>query len=340
MDFMGMDFVQSNIKNVTEENVKDVLEANAQYEIFKAKKEGRIAKPKIFDKPIRKEYDGMTLSADDYGPQRFCKCCGIKLEERWDTADDKNVYLHPEIECEYIKVVEEDEDGNEIIYFSSRVMDSEEMTGGRTSSEHNQEKEDTRDIPGYLLEMIDKIRKEHHDDAGKSDREKEMPTWENEDGDLEEKCYSKSVVDQLWESPVTYENTMKLTTRENAFLRYVSSMAARGPKKLLADIEETFKKGVIRREIAVDAYEITRYFLNWEHPDHRSFIKLLKLTNSYRKAKGYMSTKRSWEFLRHEERVQVLEHLGVIDTRPATVDAAIMEDWELESRKLEAHVYL
>lgn len=340
MDFMGMDFVQSNIKNVTEENVKDVLEANAQYEIFKARIQGRIAKPKTVESTRKEQYDGMTLMADDYGPQLYCNECGLKLLERWDSNTDENVYLHPDTECQSIKVVEEDDDGNEIIYFMPKIMDPDEITGDRMADEHDQEKEDTLDIPGYLLEMIDKIRKEHHDDAGKSDREKEMPTWENEDGDLEEKCYSKSVVDQLWESPVTYENTMKLTTRENAFLRYVSSMAARGPKKLLADIEETFKKGVIRREIAVDAYEITRYFLNWEHPDHRSFIKLLKLTNSYRKAKGYMSTKRSWEFLRHEERVQVLEHLGVIDTRPATVDAAIMEDWELESRKLEAHVYL
>lgn len=40
-----------------------------------------------------------TDNSDDYGPQRFCKHCGIKLVDVYDYLDDEAIWTHPENDC-------------------------------------------------------------------------------------------------------------------------------------------------------------------------------------------------------------------------------------------------
>jgi hypothetical protein len=96
-------------------------------------------------------------TAEDYGPQRFCRHCSCKLEERYESMDSTPIWVHPNTECHIIDVV-----------------NNEDMTSGIMNHD-NLEMDDLRNIYRKVLrtewykknkEIIKKIYVDHADFAG------------------------------------------------------------------------------------------------------------------------------------------------------------------------------
>jgi len=118
----------------------------------------KIAEERKKEKPVRKEYKGMTLMAEDYGPARFCKSCESRLIERWDNKLDINVYVHPDNDCG--------------VYISEMILGDDEMTSG-IANHKNLTMDDLKDVyrkhGGKWMhdnkDILKQIYQEHADDA-------------------------------------------------------------------------------------------------------------------------------------------------------------------------------
>lgn len=117
-------------------------------------------------------YHLSILNGDDYGPQRFCSACGIKMIEKWDSVNDENVYEHPELES-----------GEECIGEPvSGIVNRDELTMDELREVYRELNEKDREWRITNLEELRKIYVDHADDAGQSELEVHVTSYEDEDG--------------------------------------------------------------------------------------------------------------------------------------------------------------
>lgn len=162
---------------------------------FESIRKGGNVKELTYERPSVGKYSGSSFTSDDYGPQRVCSICGVKMIEKWDGW--QNVYEHPGENCETYHVYEHPYWRKDHLLHAcdGRIKTK---VGTPVSGVVNHDPlgmDDLDEIYNNLtgkdsewrianIAEIKKIYSDYADDAGQSELEVHVASYEDEDGNV------------------------------------------------------------------------------------------------------------------------------------------------------------
>lgn len=184
------------------------------------------------------------LQPEDFGPQRFCIHCGIRLEEKWIPENQEMVWKHP---------IDLNASAADDCSLAGEYMDEEAMSYG-TPKHSDRTLKGLRWVYSTLkgkdkawmkdnMETLKSLYEEHDDFAGKLESENIWPTtMDPETGEVREVEYSDKVLDALWVSPIDVEgDAHRLTNFERHTTEYVSDVILINHMRCEKALHEAFK---------------------------------------------------------------------------------------------------
>ena len=246
-----------------------------------------------------------TLRGDDYGPQRFCNVCGVKLDEVYDSMDNQAIFIHPntDLSCAHDVGVK---------------LEPEEMNTGVTNNEHltmDELREVYRGLKGAdvkwltthseeLKELYKKYADDYSPDGDAMCKSLHFITGEDEEIQFSE----DDIIDRI-DAPLRTNVLTELTTEEQWLRGYASYVLAYNPKKVvIAAVKTKF----VRSEIMEDIIYLANCFIS---------AKLVHPKLERRRRNYPTNWKQLQPIIEREERI----------TRRN--DLFLTQDWDLESRR-------